>query len=154
MFEITQESINTSQIIAFIENSSQGAIVTFEGRVRDHNLGQSVHMLEYDAFEDLAIKEGQRIIEEALAKFEISTARAIHRIGLLNLKDIAVTIVAASPHREAAFFACKYIIDEVKTRIPIWKKEHYTGGKSSWVDCPTCSRNLVVAPHHTKSQWI
>ena len=115
--------------------SSTGAVVTFEGKVRDHNYGRSVTLLEYEAYQELAVMEGEKIINEAKNKFGVIQATCIHRLGLLNVGDCAVWITVMASHRVQAFKACRYIIDEIKTRLPIWKKETYNDESSQWVNC-------------------
>ena len=112
-----------------------GAVVTFDGRVRDHNDGKTVQRLAYSAYTALALSEGETIVAEALAKFGLTAAACYHRLGDLALGEAAVRVWAAAAHREEAFAGCRYIIDEVKTRVPIWKKETYTDGQSAWVLC-------------------
>jgi len=116
-----------------------GGYASFEGWVRDHNEGQRVEHLEYEAFAPLAIKEGERIVAEAIARFGIEHAMCVHRVGDLAIGDMAVWVGASSRHRHEAFLACRYIIDEVKHRVPIWKKEHYVSGDSGWVNCERCA---------------
>jgi molybdopterin synthase catalytic subunit len=120
-------------------NPSSGGYVSFEGWVRDQNEGQDVLKLEYQAYERLAIKEANRILAEAAAKFPLHGAACVHRVGELQIGDLAVWVGVSSAHRDEAFQACRYIIDEVKHRVPIWKKEHYTGGDSGWVNCEACA---------------
>lgn len=112
-----------------------GGFVTFEGRVRDHNEGRSVLAIEYEAFDAMAESEGIALLAEARRQFDILDARAIHRVGRLEIGDVAVWIGAAAVHRREAFQACEFIIDEIKERLPIWKKEHYADGDSEWVYC-------------------
>jgi molybdopterin synthase catalytic subunit len=100
--------------------------------------------LEYEAFQELALKEGERILAEALKRFPVKQAFCIHRLGTLGLGDMAVWVGVSSAHRGEAFDACRFIIDEVKHRVPIWKKEHYRSGDSGWVNCERCA----VAPTH------
>ncbi len=126
-----------------------GGYASFEGWVRDHNEGQQVRHLEYEAFEVLANKEGERIIAEAVARFGVEHAACVHRVGDLQLGEMAVWVGVSSRHRQEAFLACRYIIDEVKHRVPIWKKEHYLNGDSGWVNCERCA---VVAHDHTPPQ--
>jgi molybdopterin synthase catalytic subunit len=114
-------------------SNQSGAKSVFEGIVRDCNLGKSVTSLEYQCYEELAVKEGSLIIGEALSKFDINYAYCVHRIGLLNVGDTAVTVLVYAGHRDDSFKACRFIIDEVKTRVPIWKKELYVSGKSDWL---------------------
>jgi len=96
--------------------------VSFEGWVRDHNEGQDVTRLEYEAFQALAVKEGDRILTEALRRFPIKHALCIHRLGSLDLTDMAVWVGVSAAHRGEAFDACRFVIDEVKHRVPIWRK--------------------------------
>ncbi|MEO8460352.1 MAG: molybdenum cofactor biosynthesis protein MoaE [Dokdonella sp.] len=110
-----------------------GACVVFEGWVRDHNDGRSVQRLDYQAYAELANNEGERIIAEAISKFEVTDARCIHRIGNLVIGDIAIWVGVAAAHRGSAFDACRWIVDEVKLRVPIWKNEHYADGDSGWL---------------------
>ena len=118
---------------------SCGGYVQFDGWVRDHNEGQQVLQLEYEVYEPLAVKEGKKIIEEAIKRFGVSNACAIHRSGLMDLSEVAVVVGVSSPHRGEAFDACRYIIDQAKVRLPIWKKEYYASGKSEWVNCQRCA---------------
>jgi adenylyltransferase/sulfurtransferase len=103
--------------------------------------------LEYEAFEPLAIKEGERIIAEAVARFGVEHAACVHRIGALEIGEKAVWVGVTARHRDEAFRACRYIIDEVKHRVPIWKKEHYENGDSGWVNCERCAE---PAAHHSE----
>jgi len=116
-----------------------GAYVSFEGWIRNSNEGKQVLRLEYEAYEPLAISEGERVVEEALAQFGVLHARCVHRAGLLELGECAVWVGVSAGHRDEAFRAARYIIDEVKLRLPIWKKEHYVDGHSGWVNCERCA---------------
>jgi molybdopterin synthase catalytic subunit len=118
---------------------SCGGFVTFEGWVRNRNDGQQVLSLEYQAYEALALKEGNRIIGEALTRFPIANALCIHRVGRLEIGDLAVWVAVSAGHRDEAFKACRYVIDEIKHRVPIWKKEYYASGDSGWVNCEACA---------------
>jgi adenylyltransferase/sulfurtransferase len=129
-FKITSNLID-SQTIG--ENSGIGARSVFEGTVRDTNDGHDVTKLEYECYESLAIKEGNKILGEAIEKFGLIDAFCIHRIGTLEIGETAVIVVATSGHRDEAFKGCRYIIDEVKCRVPIWKKEHYQHGETEWL---------------------
>jgi molybdopterin synthase catalytic subunit len=122
-----------------LREASAGGFVAFEGWVRDHNEGQEVRRLEYEAFEALALAEGERILAEAAARFPLKRALCVHRIGSLELTEMAVWVGVSAVHRSEAFAACRYIIDEVKHRVPIWKKEHYRNGDSGWVNCERCA---------------
>lgn len=134
-FSITPDPIQILRYADFLSDPSAGAVVTFDGRVRNHNEGRPVESLEYEAYAILAEKEGSRILEEALQKFPVTKALCVHRTGHLAIGDVAVWVGVSSPHRDEAFKACRYIIDEIKHRVPIWKKEHHTDGTSEWVLC-------------------
>ena len=120
---------------------------TSVGRVRDHNEGQQVTHLEYEAFEALGVREGERIVAEACERFGVKQALCVHRLGDLQLREIAVWVGVAAAHRDEAFKACRYIIDEVKHRVPIWKKEHYVSGDSGWVNCERCATHAHEHSH-------
>lgn len=132
MFSITRDRIEEMPFPKAA--ASSGARAIFEGIVRDQNEGRQVERLEYEAMESLACKEGNRIIEEALGKFPIHSAECIHRIGTLEVGEIAIRVVLTAGHRDGAFAACRYVVDEVKARVPIWKKEHYTSGETGWIN--------------------
>ena len=136
MFKISSTSIEKYRNEIY-HTPECGGIVTFEGRVRNHNEGNSVDSLEYESYESLALKEGEKIIIEAKKKFNILEAFSVHRIGHLQIGDLAIWILVTAKHRGEAFSACQYIIDEIKTRLPIWKKEHYLdkNNEPQWVFC-------------------
>ena len=138
-FAVSSEPIDVAAARVAVADHGCGALAVFEGWVRDHNEGQQVERLEYEVYRPLAVKEGERIIDEALERFAIDHALCIHREGLLELGDVAVIVCVTSPHRGAAFDACRYIIDQAKIRLPIWKKEHYSSGISEWVNCQQCA---------------
>ncbi len=125
-----------------------GGYAAFEGWVRDHNEGRRVRRLEYEAFEPLAVKEGSRIVEEAIARFGALRAACVHRIGDLGVGELAVWVGVSAAHRDEAFAACRFIIDEVKHHVPIWKKEHYEDGDSGWVNCERCAEPQHHHDHH------
>jgi molybdopterin synthase catalytic subunit len=136
-FELTALPIDPSRLEPRPGDPRAGAFVTFEGRVRSESEGRSVRALDYEAYAPLAEKEGRRILEEACQRFPITAARCVHRTGSLALGDIAVWIAVSAGHRAAAFDACRYLIDEMKARLPIWKREHYSDGATEWVNCAT-----------------
>jgi molybdopterin synthase catalytic subunit len=147
-FRFTPAAIDTAAARREVLDVGAGGYVSFEGWVRDHNEGREVTRLEYEAFQDLAVKEGERILAEALRRFPIKRALCIHRVGELGLSDMAVWVGVSSVHRGEAFAACRFIIDEVKHRVPIWKKEHYRSGDSGWVNCERCSAAPLHAEDH------
>jgi len=142
-FSFIREKIDEAASRKQLLDPSAGGYASFEGWVRNHNEGLAVRHLEYEAFEPLAIKEGERIIAEAIARFGIEHAACVHRIGDLAIGDMAVWVGVSARHRAEAFAACRYIIDEVKHRVPIWKKEHYENGDSGWVNCERCAAPSV-----------
>jgi molybdopterin synthase catalytic subunit len=139
-FRFAEESIDTQAARRELIDRGAGGYVTFEGWVRDFNEGREVTRLEYEAFQALAVKEGERILAEAGTRFPVKRALCIHRVGSLDLGDMAVWVGVSAVHRSEAFAACRYIIDEVKHRVPIWKKEHYRDGDSGWVNCEHCAQ--------------
>lgn len=134
-FEITDYVIDPAFLLAGLRDAATGACVTFEGRVRNQNEGRDVVALEYQAYGELAQKEGEKIIREARDRFPVIGAKCVHRTGSLTLGDIAVWVAVTAAHRAVAFDACRYIIDETKARLPIWKKEHYSTGTADWINC-------------------
>jgi molybdopterin synthase catalytic subunit len=137
MFKISTTPIDPAALIRGLEHSRAGACVTFEGRVRDRNEGQPVISLEYEAYALLAETEGERILAEARARFDLLGAIGVHRVGHLQLGEIAIWVGVTAEHRSPAFEACRYIIDEAKARLPVWKKEHYASGTTVWINCAT-----------------
>ena len=138
-FAVTHTAIDVDAAKKAVSDPGCGALAVFEGWIRNHNEGQAVERLEYEVYRPVAEKEGARIIDEAIERFGVSHAICIHREGLLELGDIAVIVCVSSPHRGEAFDACRYIIDQTKVRLPIWKKEHYVSGVSEWVNCEHCA---------------
>jgi molybdopterin synthase catalytic subunit len=133
VFTLCTASIDSTALALEIAHRSAGACVTFEGRVRDHNQGHVVQRLDYQAYTPLALAEGEKILAEARQRFSIIEVRCAHRVGTLAIGDLAVWVGVCAAHRDAAFAACRYIIDEVKQRVPIWKNEHYADGESGWL---------------------
>ena len=116
--------------------SGDGAVTTFLGLVRDENLGRRVSHLEYEAYEPLAVRALQRILDEAREHWPATRLGVHHRTGRLELGEASIIIVAASPHRADAFAACRYTIERVKQIVPIWKHEHFDGG-DVWLEGAT-----------------
>lgn len=145
-FRFSTARIDSAPLRAELENPACGGFASFEGWVRDTNEGHAVERLEYEAFELLAAKEGERIVAEAHERFGVRNALCVHRVGSLGIGELAVWVGVSAPHRDEAFRACRYIIDEVKHRVPIWKKELYTNGDSGWVNCERCA-TVATAGH-------
>ena len=136
-FALTETPLDPRTLQSELLDDTAGAAVTFEGWVRNHHGGETVVALEYEAYGPIAEPEGIRILEEALQRFDVVTAYGRHRTGRLAVGECAVWVGVSAAHRDAAFQACRYVIDELKARVPIWKKEHYAGGPSGWVNCAT-----------------
>ena len=132
-FELSPTPFDTATLRARLLDARVGAYASFEGWVRDHNDGRSVHGLRYEAYDVLARREGEAIIEEALARFDILDAACVHRTGDLAIGELAVWVGVTAAHRDAAFAACRHVIDEVKSRVPIWKHERYVEGDAGWL---------------------
>ena len=133
MFQLRETPIEIASLTSQLTNAGAGACVTFEGWVRNRNDGRDVRQLDYQAYPALAQSEGDRILGEAKRRFDLIAARCVHRVGSLAIGDLAVWIGVSAAHRDAAFSACRYIIDEVKLHVPIWKNEHYADGESGWL---------------------
>jgi molybdopterin synthase catalytic subunit len=133
-FRLSAEPIDPGPLAAALRDPRAGACTSFEGWVRLRNEDRDVTALAYEAYGPLAVKEGERIIEEARSKFGFIAADCVHRIGLLRPGELAIWVGVAAEHRGAAFDACRYIVDQVKGRVPIWKQEHYAGGATGWIN--------------------
>ena len=132
-FRLSETPIDAAALRITLEDPAAGGCVTFEGWVRNHNEARAVTRLDYQAFAPLAEGEGEAILAEATARFALRAARCVHRVGALAIGDMAVWVGVSADHRDAAFAACRWIIDEVKRRVPIWKNEHYADGESGWL---------------------
>ena len=132
-FALLDEAIDDQRLKDFLQDEQCGALATFEGWVRNHNNDSRVTSLTYYGYEKLAINQGKRIIEEAKRLFDIENAVAIHRIGALQIGDMAVWVGVSSKHRYPAFDACKWILDTIKADIPVWKQEFYQDEPSKWL---------------------
>ena len=137
MFSISGQTIDAAALSDALQRSDCGAVVTFEGRVRDHNEGADVDRLDYEAYVALAESEGNQILAEAREHYGLGTAIAVHRTGTLAIGDTAVWVGTAAGHRDAAYAANRYIIDAIKQRVPIWKREHFADGRVVWTGTPT-----------------
>ncbi len=136
-FEITEQVIDADALQRKLESDRAGAYAAFQGWVRNHNEGRDVVSLEYEAYGPIAVSEGERVLAEALQRFNLLKVAAVHRAGHLEIGECAVWVGASAAHRGDAFDGCRYVIDELKSRLPIWKKEHYAGGDSGWINCVT-----------------
>ena len=141
MAHLTSEPIQLDLLIQAVLSPSRGGIATFLGIVRDHLAGRSVVELDYEAYGPMAEAECLRIVAEAEARWPVQVA-VQHRVGKLVIGDTAVAIAAAGAHRDEAFEACRYVIEELKRRVPIWKRERYSDGSEAWVD-PTAPGGTI-----------
>ena len=139
MFKLSKEPIDPQALKANFLDAHAGAFVVFEGWVRDHHEDKKVAALDYESYEDLAYKEAEKILSETRKQFAVINFLCVHRVGKLSVGDTAVWVGVTAVHREQAFAACRYLIDEIKKRVPIWKKEYYENGTSNWVNCEGCS---------------
>ena len=138
---LRQTPLDPTALAAGVTSAAHGAVVSFVGVVRDHHAGRAVVRLEYSAYEPMADAECARILAEAADRWPV-TARVEHRIGTLAIGEAAVVVAVAGAHRGEAFDACRWIIEEVKRRVPVWKREEYADGTTAWVD-PTAEGGTV-----------
>ena len=141
-FELTDQPLDIGEIARRVVPPECGATVTLDGYARqftkDKTTGEvrETEYLEYEAYEPMALKEMEKLIERVKAEFEISNVGIVHRLGRLEIGEKSIVISVASPHRRAAFAACEWLIKELKRTVPIWKKEVYRGGET-WVEGDT-----------------
>lgn len=132
-FELTTEPLNVGEIVRRVVPATCGAIVTLDGFVRQFTKERETHYLVYQAYEPMALKEMEKLINRAREKFEIAHVGIAHRLGKLGIGETSVVISVAAPHRRHAFEACEWLIKELKRTVPIWKKEVYADGET-WVE--------------------
>lgn len=130
---LTERPIDVGLLIERVESDERGGVAVFLGTVRNHHAGREVERLEYSAYGPMAEAECGRIASEAERTWGVAVALE-HRIGALGIGEISVAVAAAAPHRDEAFAACRYVIEEMKRRVPIWKREYYADGTVAWVD--------------------
>lgn len=133
IIHLTREPLDRDVLIARVAHAGVGGIVVFEGVVRDHARGKQIRYLEYDMFPEMAEQQIRAIIDEAERRWGVERVAVAHRYGRLEIGEASVIIVVATPHRAEAFEACRYIIDTLKTTVPIWKKEVAANGEE-WVE--------------------
>lgn len=131
---LTTQPIDVSSLTRDVASDDRGAISIFLGIVRNSNEGREVNGIDYSAYDAMAVAEMNRIVDEALSKFSGVAIALAHRIGTLDVGDVSVAIACSHAHRAAALDANRYVIEELKRRVPIWKREHYRDGTSEWVD--------------------
>lgn len=138
---LTEQPLDLAPLIAAVSDPGYGAVSTFIGVVRDHHAGREVQRLAYEAYGPMADAECARIVAEAEGRWPCRVALR-HRHGTLAIGDAAVAVAVGSAHRGEAFEACRYVIEELKRRVPIWKREAYADGTTAWVD-PTAPGGVV-----------
>jgi molybdopterin synthase catalytic subunit len=145
---LVTEPIDVAALLARVSSPTVGAVASFFGTVRNVNENRAVTGIEYSAYEEMAEREMHAIVDEVAGKFDgVSPTIAIeHRLGELSLGDISVAIAVSHARRAPALDACRYVIEELKKRVPIWKREHYADGTRAWVD----NRNTVAVPEVTR----
>jgi len=136
MFTLAEQEINPDELRREFSAHTAGALVVFEGIVRNYSHGHQVMKLEYEAKLALANAEYETIVQEASRVYPLIWTRCVHRVGFVNPGQVAIWLGVATAHRAEAFEACRYIIDHIKARVPIWKKEHYDNGESEWINSP------------------
>ena len=129
MFRVTDKPIDLQELVDWVTDPEAGAITTFIGTTRNNNQGRNVIALDYEAYPEMAEKELARLSEEAKEKWQICRMAIVHRIGPVQITEPSVMIAVSAAHREAAFAACRFAIEEIKKTVPIWKKEVYEGGE-------------------------
>jgi len=130
---IVRDPIDTQAVLGRMKQGGDGAALVFEGVVRNQTRGRKTLHLDYEAYEQMALRQMESLAEQALKRFQVREVALVHRLGRLEVGDISVLIVVASAHRAAAFDACRWLIDTLKRTVPIWKKEYFEDG-AVWAD--------------------
>jgi molybdopterin synthase catalytic subunit len=136
MFRVINQAIDLQELVRFVTDPEAGAIATFIGTTRNHNDGRKVIALDYDGYPEMAEKELARIDAAARKQWQICRMAIVHRLGPVQITEASVMIAVSSGHREAAFAACRFAIEEIKRTVPIWKKEVFEGGEV-WIGTQT-----------------
>jgi len=155
MRHIQHTDLNYSELFDGFRNPNSGAVVLFSGEVRDNNKGREVTHLEYEAYEPMANKMIDEIIDEAISRFKLNQAVCVHRLGRVEISGCAVVVITGSGHRKEAYDANRYIIDRVKNEVPIWKHEFFADGTSEWgqnCDCVTDKHDHKQDHRHEKAE--
>lgn len=143
---IVREKIDTAAELAKIKGPEDGAAVVFEGVVRNHSRGRRTLFLQYEAYEEMALKQMESLAEQAVTQFLVREVVLVHRLGRLEIGETSVLIIVASAHRAAAFEACRWLIDTLKRTVPIWKKEHFEDG-AVWADGEPFPPQVAAGTH-------
>ncbi len=132
---VAADALDPEALRALLTDARAGALVVFEGRARDHHEGKAVLKLSYEAYAPMAEKELARLRDQAIARFGLTGCAIHHRVGEVPLTEAAVLVATASAHRAEAFRAAAWAMDEIKDKVPIWKREAYLDGTEAWVEC-------------------
>lgn len=126
--------IDPTEVLGLVGGPEDGAVLLFLGTVRNHAGGEAVNGMTYEAYESMATPVLAEIAGEAAERLGTDRLVVVHRVGELAIGDVSVAIAVSSPHRAQAYEASRYVIEEIKNRLPVWKREHYTSGRSDWVE--------------------
>ena len=132
--EITRAAIQPEAVLRQVGSPAAGAVLLFLGTVRRENDGRMVTGMRYDAYEPMARAELAAIVAAAAERWGLTDVVAVHRVGQLTVGEVSVAIAVSSPHRAAAYEASRYVIEEIKRRLPVWKQEQYAAGEACWLD--------------------
>ncbi|MEP7066948.1 MAG: molybdenum cofactor biosynthesis protein MoaE [Gemmatimonadota bacterium] len=146
---IVRRPIDIGALLALVRNTANGATLVFLGHVRELNDGRAVSGIEYSAYGEMAERELAAIASECASTFGITDLAIEHRLGALALGDASIAIVVAAPHRGTAYDASRFVIEEVKRRVPIWKREGYVDGSSEWVDASGAVKRSSMPEHYS-----
>jgi molybdopterin synthase catalytic subunit len=146
---LTREPIDTEKLVAAAKRGEDGAVVVFDGIVRNNTRGRETLYLDYEAYEEMALKQMKELAEQALGKFAVRHVTIFHRLGRLAISETSVLVIVASAHRGAAFEACRWLIDTLKKTVPIWKKETFADGVV-WADGEPFPAGLAVEPEGSR----
>ena len=138
---IVHDPIRNEDVLAHVGADEDGAAILFLGVVRNHADGRRVTGMTYESYEEMAEPVLREIAEEASERFGSDRIAVVHRVGDLAIGEVSVAIAVSSPHRAESYDASRYVIEEIKKRLPVWKKEHYADGHSGWVNCERCARS-------------
>ena len=148
---LTREVIDTEKLVAAAKHGEDGAVVVFDGIVRNNTRGRRTLYLDYEAYEQMALKQMNELAEQALAKHAVRHVTIVHRLGHLEIGETSVLVIVASAHRGAAFDACRWVIDTLKQTVPIWKKEIFVDG-AVWAPGEPFPAALSVEPEGTRER--
>ncbi len=143
---ISADPIDGEALVRRVAGPAEGAVILFLGTVRDHNLERAVIRLDYEAYEPMALRELETVCAEAGKRFGLSRVAAVHRIGSLEPGQTSLGVAVSSPHRDAAYRASRWIVEEVKRRLPVWKREAYADGTDRWLAGRPASATRGAAP--------